>query len=96
MHGLSLVGPRGGYSLADIHRLLIAVAPAVAEHRLQSAGSEVPTHGLGCPKTCGILPDQGSNPHSLHWQLDSQPLDHQENPIGVLRIRKITVLQPRV
>ena len=26
------------------------------------------------------LPDQGSNPHPLHWKAKSQPLDHQESP----------------
>ena len=24
-----------------------------------------------CPTTCEILPDQGSNPCPLHWQVDS-------------------------
>jgi len=32
--GLSLVVESRGYSLAVVHRLLIAVAPLVAEHRL--------------------------------------------------------------
>ena len=28
--------------------------------------------GLSCPAACGILvPDQGSNPHPLHWKADS-------------------------
>ena len=26
-----------------------------------------------------LLPDQRSNPHPLHWKVDSQPLDHQGN-----------------
>ena len=30
--------------------------------------------------TCGIFPDQGSNPCPLHWQADSQPLRHQGSP----------------
>ena len=34
----------------------------------------VVVHGLSCPKACEIFPDQGSNPCSLHWQVDSQPL----------------------
>ena len=29
---------------------------------------------------CGIFPDQGSNPCTLHWQADSQPLRHQGSP----------------
>ena len=26
------------------------------------------------------LPDQGSDPHFLHWQVESYPLDHQGTP----------------
>ena len=37
-------------------------------------GSSVAVRGLSCPKACEIFPDQGSNPCSLHWQVDSQPL----------------------
>ena len=37
-------------------------------------------HGLRCPEACGILQDQGSNPCTLHGQVDSQPLDHQRSP----------------
>ena len=33
--------------------------------------------GLGCPQACGISPHQGLNPCPLHWQADSEPLDHQ-------------------
>ena len=29
----------------------------------------------------GTFPDQGSNPHLLHWQVDSLPLSHQGNPL---------------
>ena len=28
-----------------------------------------------------ILPTQGSNLCPLHWQADSQPLDHQASPV---------------
>ena len=34
LHGLSLVGARGGSSLVAQHRLHIAVASSVVEHRL--------------------------------------------------------------
>ena len=40
---------------------------------LQSAGSVVVVHMLSCPVACGIFPKQGSNPGSVHWQVDSQP-----------------------
>ena len=33
-------------------------------------GSVVVAHGLSCSAACGILPDQGSNPCLLHWQVD--------------------------
>ena len=29
----------------------------------------------------GIFPNQGSNPHFLHWQVDSLPLSHQGNHV---------------
>ena len=39
--------------------------------RLQSTGSVVLVHPLGCLVARGILPDQGSNLCPLHWQVDS-------------------------
>ena len=44
-------------------------------------GSIVVAHGLSCSTAGGIFLDQGSNPCLLHWQVDSQPLDHQGNPM---------------
>ena len=35
--------------------------------------------GLSCPSAYGILPDQGSNPFLLHWQVDFLPLSYQES-----------------
>ena len=32
--------------------------------------------GLSCSMACGIFPDQGSNPHLLHWQVDLQVDSH--------------------
>ena len=37
-------------------------------------------HRLSCLMACGIFPDEGSNPHPPHWQVDSQPLGHQGSP----------------
>ena len=37
-------------------------------------------HRVRCSVACGIFPDWGSNPCPLHWQADSQPLDHQGRP----------------
>ena len=44
------------------------------------AGSVAVAHGPSRSAACGILPDQGSNPHPPHWQADSQPLRHQGSP----------------
>ena len=39
---------------------------------LSHQGSPVAVQGLSCPPwACGIFPDQGWNPCSLHWQADS-------------------------
>ena len=53
-------------------------------------GSVVVVHRLSYPKACEIFPDQGSNPCPLHWQGDSQPLDHQ----GRLSIFPVFSLPP--
>ena len=44
------------------------------------AGSAIVAHGSSSSAACGIFPGQGSNPFSLHWQADSQPLRHQGSP----------------
>ena len=35
----------------------------------------------------GIFPNQGSNPHLLHWQADSLPLSHQETFTHLEKVR---------
>ena len=37
-------------------------------------------HGLSSSAACGICPHQGLDLYPLHWQVDSQPLDHQGSP----------------
>ena len=55
-----------------VQGLLIVGASLDAEHGLLSLqASVVVVHGLSCPAACGIFPDQGLNPYSLHWQTDS-------------------------
>ena len=75
MLGLFPVAVGRGYSLVVVHRLLIAVASLLAEHRLTgaqaSAGSVVVVHGLTNPMAHGIFLDQGLNPCPLNWQVDS-------------------------
>ena len=50
---------------------------------LGCTGSVGVAHDLSCSVARGIFPDQESNPCSLHWQADSQPLDHQGSPTDV-------------
>ena len=70
----------GGYSLAVVLSLLIAVVSLVAEQRLcgtwdsevvapglQSTGLVVVVNGLSCSVACGIFPEQGLNPRLLPW-----------------------------
>ena len=64
--------------LLAVHRLLILVASLV-EHRLQGAGLVVGAQAY-LPLACRIFPEQGLNLCPLHWQVDSQPLDHQGSP----------------
>ena len=54
---------------------------------LWSIVSAVVAHGLNCSVACGIFLDQGSNPRSLHRQVDSYPLDHL-NLLTFLKKRK--------
>ena len=84
-------GERGPHFVA-VRGLLIAVtschgarapgawASIVVDHRFWNAGSVVVVHGPSCSIACEILPDQGSNPCPLHWQVDSQQLRHQGSP----------------
>ena len=76
-----LVAVRGGCSLVAVPGILTAVASLATELRLQGPpASVVAAHRLSCPSTCEIFPDRGSNPCPLHWQADSQPLDHKGSP----------------
>ena len=42
-----------------------------------STGSRAVACGLCCPEACGIFPEQGLNPCSLHGQVGLPPQDHQ-------------------
>ena len=63
---------------------------------LQSTGSVVVVHGLGCPMALGIFLDQESNLRHLHWQADSYTLDHQEVPSSGSRLFYSLLGLPRV
>ena len=55
-----------GYSLAAARGLLV-VASLVSERRLLVPGLSSCGTPLSCSETCGIFPDQRSNPCPLHW-----------------------------
>ena len=59
---------------------LVCVAP-----RLWIKGLVFVVHRLSFSGALGMLPDQGSNPHPLHWQVDSLPLSHRGSPLGAFR-----------
>ena len=86
-----------GLLFTVVHSLLIAVASlgwstgsrcagfsSCSMHALECVGSIDVVHGLSCSTACGIFLDQGLNSCPLHWQVDSQPLDHQGRPLNVL------------
>ena len=58
---LSLVAASGGFSSCGVQ----------ASHCGGHVGSVVVAHRLSCHPECGILLDQGSNPRTLYWQVDS-------------------------
>ena len=45
--------------------------------RALECGSVVVVSRLSCSVACGVFPDQGLNPHTMYWQVDSLPLDNQ-------------------
>ena len=51
-----------------------------------SAGSTVVARGLSRSSACGILLDQGSNPHLPHGRADSPQLSHKGSRRGFLLV----------
>ena len=78
--GLSLVTARGGHFSSRCAGLSLWRPPLLRSTGSRRAGSVAVAHGPSCSAACGIFPDQGSNPHPLHRQADSQPLRHQGSP----------------
>ena len=87
--GFFLVVVSGGYSLRWVG------ATCYGTWALERVGSVVVTHGLSYSVPCGLFPEQGSNPCSLHCQEDSQPLDHWGSPkrVELTSNTSITVVQ---
>ena len=81
VRGLSLVVASGGHSSSRCAGLSLSRPLLLRSTGSRRSGSVVVAHGPSCSAACGILPHQGSNPCSLHWQADSQPLRHQGSPL---------------
>ena len=80
VRGLSLVAASGGHSSSRCAGLSLSRPLLLRGAGSRRAGSVVVAHRPSRSAACGIFPDQGSNPCSLHWQADSQPLRHQGSP----------------
>ena len=80
MRGLSLVAASGGHSSWRCAGLSLSRPLLLWSTGSRRAGSVAVAHGPSCSAACGILPDQGSNPCPLLWQVDSQPVRHQGSP----------------
>ena len=84
VRGLPPVAASGGHSSSQCAGLSLSRPLLLWSTGSRRAGSAIVTHGPSCSATCGIFPDQGSNPCPLHWQADSQPLRHQGSPGNML------------
>ena len=80
VRGLSPVVASGGHSSSRCTDLSLSRPLLLRSTGSRRAGSAIVAHGPSCSAACGIFPDQGSNPCSLPWQADSQPLRHQGSP----------------
>ena len=80
VRGLSLVAASGGHSSSRCAGLSLPRPLLLQSTGSRCTGSVTVAHGPSCSAACGIFPDQGSNPYPLHWQEDSQPLNHQGSP----------------
>ena len=81
VRGLSLVVASGGHSSSRCAGLSLSWSLLLRSTGSRRTGSVIVAHGPICSAACGIFPDRGSNPCSLHWQADSQPLYHQGSPL---------------
>ena len=82
VQGLSLVVASGGHSSSRCAGPSPSRPLPLRSTGSRRTGSAIVAHGPSCSAACVIFPDQGSNPCPLHWQADSQPLRHQESPVG--------------
>ena len=88
VRGLSVVAASGGHSSSRCASLSLSQPLLLWSTGSRRACSVVVAHGPRSSAACGIFPNQGSNPCSLHWQADSQPLRHQGIPDVVFFLRR--------
>ena len=81
--GLSPLVASGGHSSSWCAGLSLSRPLLLRSTGSTCAGSAIVAHGPSRSLACGIFPDQGSNPCSLHRQADSQPLRHQGSPTSL-------------
>ena len=92
VRALSSCGKWGGNSSSRCAGLSLSRPLLLWSTGSRRAGSVIVAHGPSCSAACGILPDQGPNPHPLHWQADSQPLRHQGSPPVIVFIQEQILL----
>ena len=80
VQGPSPVAASGGHPSSQCVGISLLQPLLLQSTGSRHAGSVIVAHGPSCSAACGILLEQGSNPHPLHWQADSQPLRHQGSP----------------
>ena len=80
VRGLSLVVASGGHSSSRCAGLSLSRPLLLRSIGSRRAGSVIVAHRPSRSVSCGIFPDQGSNPCPLHWRADSQPLRQQGSP----------------
>ena len=83
VRGLSPVVASGGHSSSRCAGLSLSRPLLLRSTGSRRAGSVTAAHGPSCSAAYGIFPDRDSNPCSLQWQADSQPLHHQGSPMFI-------------
>ena len=91
---LSLVVVRRGYSSLWCMRFSLQWILLLQSRGSRCEGSVVVGHGLCCPESCGIFPDQGLNPCLLHWQAEFYLLYYQGSPCFLFCVMILKLLVP--
>ena len=73
---------------AQGHRGFISYSSWALEHKFNSCGIQLL---LSCSMSCGIFPDQGSNPCLLHWQANSVSVCHQGSSSQSFKIERFYI-----